>query len=260
MTVELPDGLPRDGEALYAFGAAPSGVAAQDIEGFPGLHLVTSEGVSLIVETVPLTQWAGPEAQARLEKLETVMPLISRHQEIVAALHERMTVMPLGLACIFSRAEMAKNWLNEKKSQISECLDLIEGHEEWAVKLLTDPARASAAAWKDLLVENPPPEQPGRRYLHEKKLKSELANFLENRTHQMASSFVSSIEKLVTAVKVRPQNASEKPVLSNLAVLVCQNRGSSFAHDIGELQRFLGSEGFEITLTGPWPPYSFSLA
>jgi hypothetical protein len=47
------------------------------------------------------------------------------------------------------------------------------------------------------------------------------------------------------------------PLLLDAAFLVPRARGSAFGKRVAREARTLARQGYDLTITGPWPPYTF---
>jgi hypothetical protein len=65
------------------------------------------------------------------------------HEAAIEGAFDGGTVVPLRLATIFTGEAAARRMLDERNVELLAALHVLEGREEWAVKVLVDPDRAA---------------------------------------------------------------------------------------------------------------------
>ena len=100
----------------------------------------------------------------------------------------------------------------------------------------------------------------GLAYLTRKKAQRDAAVELASHAREIVAGLYDRLEARSKLAKRRP--ASELPIkggplLLDAAFLVPRNRAASFKALAAREARALSRQGYAVTVSGPWPPYTF---
>jgi hypothetical protein len=143
-----------------------------------------------------------------------------------------------------------------ERRRIAAVAKRVADHQEWGVRVVLDRARAAAAAPKKKAATLP----SGAAYLTRKKAQRDAVVELGTHARETVAALYDRLEARSRLAKRRM--GSELPVqggplLLDAAFLVPRARAASFQALASRESRSLARHGYGLTLTGPWPPYSF---
>lgn len=238
-------------------GAGLDGESPLEVESFRDLAAVWS--------AVPLEEFCGEEAEARLRDLAWLAPRVLRHQEVVAGVMQGSPVLPARFGTIFLSRERLAQVLRRHHDAAVAFLEAVAGREEWAVKGMLDGAGAREKRWVLKLAQEAHRLQalsPGKRYFLEKRLRAEcdqeVQRWLQGVTRALCRDLMDyAVEVREGRLLSREATGSEKEMILNLALLVPQADVDRFQARVRAANASLGEHGLALEATGPWPPYSF---
>jgi hypothetical protein len=214
---------------------------------------------------VPVEDFCGPEAEARLRDLTWIGPRVIRHQEVVAGVMRHSPVLPVRFGTIFSSLANLEKVLQRHYDTIAGFLERLTDREEWAVKGLVDKARARheilslhLARHEDRLGAL----TPGKRYLEEQRLRAQAERELNPRLRGMLGQTLEDLRVHALDFRERPLRSQGdgddgEEMLANWAFLVDRNQVAALQAGIQAANARHERYGLVLGPTGPWPPYSF---
>lgn len=242
--------LPLEGRGLD--GAGPLEVA-----GFRDLAAVWSP--------VPLADFCGPEAAARLRDLTWIGPRVIRHQKVVTGVMRHSPVLPTRFGTIFTSAASLARLLHRGHDTIAASLERFTGREEWAVKGLLDRPAAKEKLFSLKLAGEAARLQdlsPGKRYFQEQRLQAAVDRELSRWVAEVSRGLWGDLQGYASEVRERrllsrQATGSEQDMVLNWAFLVPEAAVSRFRAEIEAANARFADHGLGLEATGPWPPYSF---
>ena len=228
--------------------------ALHGIGGVP-VRLLSMGDLACAVSTVNLDEF-GAEAFARnLEKLAWLERVAREHDAVVQALAGLTTVVPLRLGAVYLDDDSALVRVAQLRDVARATLDVLDGREEWGVKLyaLAQSGHASAV----------PAGRPESGLDYLRRRRGELERKVID-TRALEADADAVFERLcgvaVLARRHRLQDPAltgvQRPMLLNAAYLVGRDARDEFHAAVDALARER-AEG-SVVVTGPWPPYSFA--
>jgi hypothetical protein len=240
----------------------------------PGLYdqqppLLTQVGdLATIWSTVVLADFCGEDAEARLQDLDWVGPLVWRHEAVVEGVMRRSPVLPMRFGTIFSSWERLKQAMDEHHDAIVQFLDQVADKAEWAVKGFLNRARAQQVLFSRKQTEDAERLallSPGHRYLQEQRLRSEAEKELGRWVPGVCRRLLLELRGLAADScerQVLPLTGDNRDLemVCNWAFLVPQAAVDDFKARVDAVNAGLDRQGLVFVCTGPWPPYTFSPA
>jgi hypothetical protein len=259
--------MESSGQAYYLYCLAPSGREIQcSVAGVDGQHPVlvhTCQEVCAVYSEVELEEFLGDSAEAHLQDLTWLGPRAFRHEAVIEQVMSRTSVLPARFATIFSSLDSLEQFILEHRKAITGFFTELGDKQEWAVKGLLDRVLALEKLSQSAVKEQALDVSPGMRYFQEKRIKAQLEQELNQRLKAFCQQTAAALGEYASGFKQRKvmtpvAEGTEGEVVLNWAFLI-----SSAALDIfrANLERFNEGEAFpglRLTLTGPWPPYSFA--
>jgi hypothetical protein len=261
---------PGPGEALYLFCFAwaqrlppPAGLG---VDGRHPLFLWSYENLAAILGVVALKEFAGPEAEARMQELAWLKPRLCRHHGVIAQAMRHSPVLPVGFGTLFSSGEALAQLVAGRHRQIASFLQQVADHEEWAVKGLLDKVAAKERLRSQTLAgeeERLASLAPGRRYLQVKRLQAGADRELSLRLKRVGGQLARELMRAAKDFRERPLlprdiTGLEQELVLNWAFLVPRGSAAEFQARLKRANHHYAKLGLIFVSSGPWPPYSFT--
>jgi gas vesicle protein GvpL/GvpF len=232
----LPAGLPRSGR-----------VRLLDLE----------RGLYLAVADVPLARYGEAAIERSLSDLEWVSRAAVAHEAVVESFIGATAVLPMKLLTIFNSDRRAIEYVRADRSRIDALVKRVANHDEWGVRVMLNRARAEkSAAPKRTRAAG----ASGLAYLSHKKAQRDASLELTERAREAVATLY---DRLSAQSRVaRRRGASELPaqggpLLLDAAFLVPRSRSKRFQAMAAREARSMSKDGYDLMVTGPWPPYTF---
>jgi hypothetical protein len=217
-----------------------------------------SRGLWLVAADAPLDRFGEDAINRGLADLEWVSRAAMAHEAVVGAFIGAAAVVPMKLFTIFSSDARALEHIARERPRIDGVLKRVANHLEWGVRVVLD--RTKTAAPPEGRARDVPRVSSGAAFLTRKKARRDAVVELADRSRAVVADFY---DHLSTQARIaRRRSASEMPVqggplLLDAAFLVPKTRTAAFAKLAARQARDLDRQGYRVTITGPWPPYSF---
>jgi hypothetical protein len=252
--------------------ARDAGDALLELAGIePGstIEVVREGGLAALVSAVPAAEYDDERLREHLEDLEWVERTARRHESVLEAALEQVTIVPLGLCTIYRDLGGVHRLLRERRAALAQGLERIDRSVEWGVKVF---AGASASRDIELLDPAAPEEEaalegarerPGATYLTQRQRERERSE----RASELLAVCADAVHERVSrcareAVKNPPQrpelHGRELAMILNGAYLIDRDHEQELYETIASVQGEWEPRGFVLELTGPWPPYNFA--
>jgi hypothetical protein len=252
---------------VYLYGIAPAGQQLPDREGSSAGN-VSFSGLVALADLLAAGEFSGPALEARLADPEWVAGQARLHTSVLAEAMEHGPVVPARLCTLFSSPSALRESLARTEDQLLETLARLRGRREWGLKLFFDEARVRQACVADdpnLAEPAPTGDAPpsGAAWMLRKRLAAQLAERVTERAEQVANDVLDETETLASEVRVRPTlseaaSGVAKAMVLNAALLVDLESEHAMGEAVEDMARELEVQGFELVLSGPWPPFTFS--
>jgi Gas vesicle synthesis protein GvpL/GvpF len=237
----------RKARGLTAMGA----VRLLDVE--PGLYVAVAD--------VPLSRYGEAAIKRGLGDLEWVSRIAVAHEAVIESFIGETAVLPMKLFTIFTSDARVLEHIASQRTRIAAFVKRVANHQEWGIRLVLDRAaaeRASARAARRMRAASS--DAAGAAYLTQKKAQRDSTVELASRARDTVARLYDRLEAKCRLAKRRP--ASELPVqggplLLDAAFLVPRARAASFKALTAREARTLLRQGYGMTVSGPWPPYTF---
>ena len=208
----------------------------------------------LVVAAVPLAQYGEAAINGRLNDLDWVSRAAVAHERVVESFRSCDALLPMKLFTIFASDDRAVADLRTRRREIDRILRRVMRHDEWGVRVVL---RRGAS---DDGQPSRRPSASGTAYLTRKKAARDRAATLIARSRDVTSDVFETLA--ARATEARRRSAADLPagggtLLLDGAFLVPRSAAAGFRAAAGREGRVLARDGYELTLTGPWPAYSF---
>lgn len=213
-------------------------------------------GLWLVVATVPLSRYRSEAIDDGLGDLEWVSRRAVAHEAVVAHVARSATVIPMKLFTLFTADERALAHVARLRPRLERLARRLTGRQEWGVRLRFDRARAARRA----RARRAPRARAGAgtAFLLAKKRERDVTRRLSGRGRAGAGRVFRELARLADGAVRRPLPAGAGgSVVLDGAFLVDADEAKRFRDAARRLAARMRDDGYELTLTGPWPPYNF---
>jgi hypothetical protein len=263
------------GTYVYCLMAAPRRPSlARTPSGHAGMGKVrlldVSRGLWLAVADAPLARYGEDAINRGLGDLDWVSRAAVAHEAVVESFIGATAVVPMKLFTIFADDARALAHIAGERPRIDAILKRVSNHLEWGVRIMlgatAGQARRGERAGKAgrIVTRAGDPaasgDASGAAFLARKKSQRDAGLELAARAREVVDDLY---DRLAAQARIaRRRTAAELPVqggplLLDAAFLVPKPRSRRFETLVAGASRDLGRRGYRVTLTGPWPPYSF---
>ena len=245
---------------LYVYCAVEGAIAARGVaklphlpQGSPPRPVALNDRITLIVADVPAGEYEPQRVEARLTDLDWVSRCGAAHHAVADALATKHTVVPFRLFTLFSSEQRARSTLATKARSIQAALDRVRGKAEWVLRIgKPDPARAQSTPDTARLAT----AASGTSFLAQKAAANRAKTDLAVRVRDDVVRVYDALTDVSDAARQRPLDQTTGAVL-DAAFLVPARQTASFKRALQQSADGLLRAGCRVSLTGPWPPYSF---
>ena len=223
---------------------------------------VAGRNMAAIVSDVPPGRFDGAEAERRMAELAWMTPRAKSHEAVIEAVMRQAPVVPAAVASLLADEAEVRAYLNENYEKLDALLDYFDQREEWVIRVLFE--RPSCGDLRNAL--------PGLRLVTPPGQTRPLAIPQSLHGNEREQQVISASHEICHRLRLRSSGFAMRQlvyqapegdpvvVVGNWAFLVNRAREDEFKATLREAAADYGSMGFEIRVSGPWPPYSFALA
>jgi hypothetical protein len=221
--------------------------------GKPPRALAIADNLSLVVANVPADAYRADVVEARLGDLDWVGRCGSSHHAVADALTPAHTVAPLRPFTLFSSEERARARFSSLVEDLDAALERVSGKSEWVLRIGTpDPALMSI----DRQAAAPARAVSGAAFLAQKAAARQAAAERAARVRRDAAAVFHTLSSVADQADRREPDPGTG-LLLDAAFLVSRRQSAAFKRTLQAEARGLLRDGCRVSLTGPWPPYSF---
>jgi hypothetical protein len=262
---------PQERLACYVYGVStadaaplPEGLVGVDHK-FP-VTRVTDRGLSAIASAVSLDDFGQEALEARLDDLAWVQAAALAHDEVLRRALPCGPLIPFRFGTVVHDEDAVRALLDRGRADFEQTLARLAGHREWGVKLLrhTDVVAERIAAHSEQvrgLDSRLAAMSEGAAYFARKRRDGVLRDELEAFTARQVDAWqgrLTACARVEATVTTKAQRAGDAPeTVLNRAYLVAEAGEQQLHSVVEDIAAEAGDLGFELVLTGPWPPYNF---
>jgi hypothetical protein len=205
----------------------------------------------LVVSDVPLDRYGEAAINARLSDIDWVSRAAVAHEAVVESFIGAAALVPMKLFTIFTDDARAVEGLGTH-DRIDAAVRRVRGRLEFGVRVTIDRQPRQD--------KRPQRAASGAEYLKVKKAQRDRSAELAVNARGVVADLYDRLSGL--AADAARRSASELPVKSgplllDASFLVARAQAARFRRTVTRTARELAADGYRVTLTGPWPPYSF---
>jgi len=216
--------------------------------------LEVDRGRWLAVADAPLARYGEAAIKRGLAHLEWVSRVAVAHEAVVEAFVRAPAVLPMKLLTIFRSDARALAHIRKGRPRIEAVLTRVRDRHEWGVRVLhrreAVPPRAAGAARRTT----------GTGYLERRKAARDQAAGQGVRGRAAVDALYDQLARVSSAAARRSTGGlpeSGGSLMLDAAFLVRRSGSHRFRDEVRRRTRTLAVRGYDVRLSGPWPPYSF---
>lgn len=212
----------------------------------------------LIVADAPLDKYSEETINRKLSDLDWVSRAAVVHEAVVESFIDQRAVLPMKLFTIFTSDDRALDQVRGDRRRVDAIVKRVANHIEWGVRVTL--VRPSA---KSVGLRRPPSTKKaptGVAFLSRKKAQRDAAVELAEHARETVAELYDRLAARSRLARRRMASelpAQGGPLLLDGAFLVPRSRATAFQALVTREARRLGRVGYQVTLSGPWPPYTF---
>ena len=207
------------------------------------------------VADAPLSRYGEAEISRRLTDLDWVSRAAVAHQAVIESFLNQTAVLPLKLFTIFTSDARAVEHIAAQRTRIGSLVKRVANHHEWGVRVMLDRGASKAPAARPKVVA-----KSGAAYLNRKKAQRDSATEFAQRARETVAGLYDRLEQRARIARRRAASdltTKSGPLLLDAAFLVPHSREATFKALAAREARTLSGQGYRLSISGPWPPYSF---
>ncbi|WP_458249328.1 GvpL/GvpF family gas vesicle protein [Streptomyces sp. MAI_2237] len=224
------------------------------------LRVLAAGSLHLVVQDAPAAAFSEEALAERLNRPDELERCALAHHRGVETAAGAGPVVPLPMATLYLDDRNAVQAVTAREASLRALLDRLRDRTEWAVKV-HGPATAHASGAGSGAAGDVPAD--GRSYLRRASARRGAEREIRERALAQAHAVDRELRRYaVAATRHRPQSeqltGSNVPQLLNAAYLVDDGRRAEFVRAVGRLAREALGSAVQVTMSGPWVPYSFA--
>jgi hypothetical protein len=228
--------------------------------GLPGAGPVrlldVEKGLFIAVADLPLDRYSESAINKGLGDLDWVSRIAIAHEKVVESFIASTAVLPMKLFTIFTTDDRALDHVRAQRARVASLVTRVANHQEWGIRVVLDRALVAELSKKTAA----PRSYSGVSYLTQKKAQRDASTQLASRARGAMADLFNRLAARAGDAKRRA--ASELPVrggplLLDAAFLVPRARSAAFKALVARESKSLARQGYGLTVSGPWPPYTF---
>ena len=215
-------------------------------------------GLWLVAADAPLERYGEKPIEKGLQDLAWVSSVAVPHEAVIEHLARAGTVVPMKLFTLFNSDDRAVEHVARQRRRIDRLVERIEGREEWGLRVTIDELSALRKAQAEA-GQVAGRGSPGAAFLLRKKKEQDAARELLDNARNRADALFEELSRKADEARRRPPPPGEigKRVLLDAAFLLRRGKIKAFQAAVRAQAKKLAAHGYQLTLTGPWPPYNF---
>jgi hypothetical protein len=208
--------------------------------------LAIGDGLWVIVSTVDGRDYEENTLATRLTDVEWLARCGAAHHDVIVRAGRSHAVAPFRLLTLFRSEPRVVEEAVRMRPRIERALDRVDNRREWVVRVAAV-ANESRPARRT---------ESGTAYLMARALERSRPKAPTSMARRVTRQLVTELKRYADRVSVR-QPIDAAHVLYDGALLVSRSRERQLSEAVRRWASKLTPVGCRLSLTGPWPPYSF---
>jgi hypothetical protein len=177
---------------------------------------------------------------------------------VVEHVARHATVIPVKLFTLFATDERALAHLGRRRAALVRTAARVAGRQEWGVRVRLD-RDAAARRWRAEARAGADGATTGTRFLLLRRAERVARQTLASHGRADVEAAFETLASLADDARRRPPDQVEggDRLVLDAAFLLPRGRAARFRAAARATAARLAGLGYQLTLTGPWPPYHF---
>lgn len=239
-----------------ALGRPPRGLPGAG----PTRIVAGGEQLWLVVSDAPQDKYGEEAIDQGLKDLDWVSACAVGHQSVIGRFSKANAVIPLKLFTLFRSDERAVAHFRAQRARLRRLADRVSGHCELGVRILFDEASAAKAADREATKDaKARGGTGGTSFLVRKQALRNAGTVAAAEARTRAEDVFEQLSRIASDATRRTPEVGDPTagrLVLDAAFLVPAGKVSSFRTAVKRVVKPL-PDCDQVTLTGPWPPYSF---
>jgi hypothetical protein len=224
-------------------------------EGHAARTVPLTRAITLVVADVPAATYRPERLEPRLGDGDWVAACGAAHHTAADVLSRGRATLPFRMFTLFSSDARLLARLKPAAARMARALAAVDGRAEWVLRVgAPDPARA-ADAGSETAARGA--GSSGTSFLQQKAAAKRARVERAARVKSHTAALFASLDRLADRAVEREVPAGTS-LLLDAAFLIETRRSAAFKRALGRSAQALLDDGCPVSLTGPWPPYSFA--
>ncbi|MFD0824878.1 GvpL/GvpF family gas vesicle protein [Neobacillus sp. M.A.Huq-85] len=230
--------------------------------------LLTVKDVTAVTTSVNSNDFSQQQIELKLKDAEWLKEKAFHHHEIISALHQYYTILPMSFCTIFQNEVNLESMLTNQYDEVLQKLLNLKDKQEWNVKMFCNAEKAlsyiirknpAVVELREKLTSMP----KGKQFLMKKKLEHLITSEVEIEQSKWWQRLNEQLSSVIAGTNLRSNWGKEvterkEDMIVNSDFLIGKNKTEPFLEKIKELEKLFEAVGCSLHVTGPWPPYHFS--
>ncbi|PSL47084.1 gas vesicle protein GvpL/GvpF [Salsuginibacillus halophilus] len=259
-------------ELIYVYGFVLYDHAGEEENEIPDLYdeysltFLHGGNVAAVYSVVASEDFGEESFQTNVQNLEWLERFAKRHHHILNRLHQKYQILPLNFGTIYKGIDRLKQKLKDEHNRLYEAVQLIQGKDEWSVKVYADMETiASQPTFTTPLIEEKQQEienmPRGRQYIEKKRLNKTIAEEAERYVNGAADQMHEALKQI--SIETDAREVWSKQVTGrtdemkwNGGYLISRADRNIFVETVQAYEKEFPS-AIVVEVSGPWPAYHF---
>ena len=248
---------------LYAVTQAGAEFPADSVIGVGGeaVRSVRVAELTAIVSDVSELEFGEAALRRNLEDLHWLERTAREHHAVIEAVAGQGPVVPMRLATVYDSDAGLVGTVEERAADLHRALSRVRACHEWGVRgYVSEPTASPPATAKAEHGSDDRSSSPGAAYLQRRRTELNARESARREATSSAQTVYEELSRVTTDARLYPPQSAEltgqsAAMVLNAAYLVVDDRTGEFRDQVTALAR--RHQSLQLTLTGPWPAYSF---
>jgi hypothetical protein len=218
--------------------------------------------IAALIGAVPISDYCGAAGERNLADAAWIAPRVRRHAELVECTMRLSPVFPIPFGTLYKSFDSLAAFMRAHEESIGGFLQRVADKEEWELRAC---ARFDSPEILDRLACDAWPEwralTKGVRYMRACRDRDALLDVGRAAAAARVREFVAELRPLAASVRQHDPGRRLDPgagePIARYAFLVERSNADEVRARVKEIAVGASRQNIGITLSGPWPPFSF---
>jgi hypothetical protein len=258
-----------DNELIYVYCLSDTPLRLDDISKQESLKCLVFQGFYAVVKYVSPSEFSEENLKKNLNDLLWVDINAREHIRMIGEVMQNSTVIPFKFGTLFNSEESLAKFIQDYSGSLTENLNYIKGKEEWSVKIYCNRSTlilqiGDISENVDTLQKEILESTPGKAFFLKRKKIELVDKEIQNVMQICGQTCYDELAALSEQTKINNILSKEltertDDMILNVSCFVNQGRVKELLNVVDELLKKYKNVGFDMAVTGPWPPFSFIL-